>query len=126
MFLIQNLIFKSCFQIRAELSYVLIISKNKLLENDNLGQKAFYEFVACFCLTFGTTFLLIAFLTAIGFLMSVMTISFALPIDLNKSLSLEFKKWLVYKDFDLKENKSLVLLPCPSRNLQFLAVLIPM
>ena len=46
----------------------------------------FYECVTCVCLTIGTIFLLIAFLMALGFLMGVLTISFALPIDLFKSL----------------------------------------
>ena len=50
------------------------------------GKKVFYECVACVCLTFGTTFLLIASFMALGFLMGVMTISFALPIGFYKSL----------------------------------------
>ena len=50
------------------------------------GKKVFNECVACVCLTIGTFFLLIAFFMALGFLMCVMTISFALPIDLYKSL----------------------------------------
>ena len=50
------------------------------------GKKIFYECVACVFLTFGTVFLVIAFFMALGFLMGVMTISFALPIDLYKSL----------------------------------------
>ena len=50
------------------------------------GKKIFYECVACVCLTFGTIFLVIAFFMALGFLVSVMTISFALPIDLYKFL----------------------------------------
>ena len=49
-------------------------------------EKLFYECVACFCLTIGTIFLLIAFFMAIAFLMGVLTISFALPIDLYKTL----------------------------------------
>ena len=50
------------------------------------GKKIFYGCVACACLTIGTIFLVIAFFMALGFLMGVMTISFALPIDLYKSL----------------------------------------
>ena len=50
------------------------------------GKKIFYECVACVCLTFGIIILVIAFFMAIGFLMGVMTISFALPIDLYKFL----------------------------------------
>ena len=50
-------------------------------------KKIFYECVACVCLTIGTIFLVIAFFMALGFLMGVLTISFALPIDLYQSLS---------------------------------------
>ena len=50
------------------------------------GKKILYECVACVCLTFGFSFLFIAFFMAHGFLVGVMTISFALPIDLYKSL----------------------------------------
>ena len=50
------------------------------------GKKIFYECVACVWLTFGTIFLVFAFFMAIGFLIDVMTISFALPIDFYKSL----------------------------------------
>ena len=49
-------------------------------------KKTFYECVACVCLTIGTIYLVIAFFMAPGFLLSVMTTSFALPIDLYKSL----------------------------------------
>ena len=49
-------------------------------------KKLFYECVACVCLTIGPIFLVIAFLMALGFLMGVLTISFALPIDLYKAL----------------------------------------
>ena len=49
-------------------------------------KKIFYECVACVCLTFGIIFLVIAFFMALGFLMGVLTISFALPIDLYKTL----------------------------------------
>ena len=49
-------------------------------------KKIFYECVACVCLTIGTIFLVIAFFMALGFLMGVLTISIALPIDLYKSL----------------------------------------
>ena len=49
-------------------------------------KKIFYEWVACVCLTIGTIFLLIAFFMALGFLRGVLTISFALPIDLYKSV----------------------------------------
>ena len=48
--------------------------------------KILYYWVARVCLTFGIIFLLIALFMAVGFLMGVLTISFALPIDLYKSL----------------------------------------
>ena len=50
------------------------------------GKKTFYECVACVCLTCRTIFLVIAFFMAIGFLMGMVTGSFALPIDLYKCL----------------------------------------
>ena len=50
------------------------------------SKKLFFECVACVCLTFGTILLVIALFMAIGFSMGVMAISFALPIDLYKSL----------------------------------------
>ena len=50
------------------------------------GIKLFYKCVACVCLTFGTVLLVVAFFMAIGFLIVVMTMSFALPIDLHKLL----------------------------------------
>ena len=42
--------------------------------------------MACVYRTFDTIFLVIVFFMLIEFLMGVMTISFALPIDLYKSL----------------------------------------
>ena len=54
----------------------------------------FYECVACVCLTFGTTFLVIAFFMELGFLMGVWTIPFALPIDLYKSLWKSENGWI--------------------------------
>ena len=50
------------------------------------GKNIFYECVACVCLTIGTIFVVTAFFMALGFLVGVMTISFALPIDIYKSL----------------------------------------
>ena len=44
-------------------------------------EKKIYECVACVCFLFGTNFSVVAFFMAVGFLMGVMTISFALPID---------------------------------------------
>ena len=49
------------------------------------GKKNFYESVTSVCLKFGTIFLVITFFMALGFLVGVMTISFALPIALYKS-----------------------------------------
>ena len=49
-------------------------------------KKIFCECVACVCLTIGTFFLVITFFMALGFLLGVLTISFALPIDLYKTL----------------------------------------
>ena len=71
-----------------------------------------YECVACVCLTFATIFLLIAFFMAIGFLLGVMTVSFALPTDLYNFFGLQ--KCLVYKDFILKDTKILLYIPWPS------------
>ena len=70
------------------------------------GKKIFYECVACVCLTFGTVFLVIAFFMALGFLMGVMTISFALPIYIYKSLWNQ-KKFSLQRFF-LKDTKLLV------------------
>ena len=50
------------------------------------GKKIFYEGVACVCVTFGTIILVIAFFMALAFLVSVMPLSSALPIDLYKFL----------------------------------------
>ena len=68
------------------------------------GKMIFYECVACVFLTFGTIFLGIAFFMALGFLMGVMTISFALPIDLYKSLW-NSEKIVSLQRFFLKDNK---------------------
>ena len=70
------------------------------------GEKIFYECVACVCLTFGTILLVIAFFMALGFLMGVMTTSFALPINYTNLFAI--RKWLVYKDFILKNTKLLL------------------
>ena len=77
------MLFKFSFQILATL-----LSKcyREKLVGLWLGVKRFlYECVACVCVTIGTIFLLIAFFMALGFLMGVLTILFALPIDLYKS-----------------------------------------
>ena len=82
-----NLFFKSSFQILAEL-----LSKCYQHQRTISGKittawdkKIFNECVAGVFLTFGTIFLVIAFFMAIGFLMGVMIVSFALPIGLFKS-----------------------------------------
>ena len=51
------------------------------------GKKIFKECVACVRFAFGTIFLVVAFFMTLAFMMGVMIISFALPIDLYKSLS---------------------------------------
>ena len=71
------------------------------------GEKLFFESVACVCFKLGTDILLIAFFMGIGFLMGVMTVSFALAIDLNKSLWISQKR-LVYSGSFLKDTKVLV------------------
>ena len=53
-------------------------------------REIFYECVVCVSPMFGTIFLLIEFFMAFGFLMGVMTISFALPIDFIQ-ISLDIK-----------------------------------
>ena len=87
-FFIQNLLFKSSFQTLAELLSKCCQHQRTIcwIMTMAWGKKISYECVACACFTFCTMFLVIAFCMALGFLMGVMTISFALPIDLNKSL----------------------------------------
>ena len=87
-FLIQNLLFKSSFQILAEFLSKCFQNQRTTCGKLTLawGKTVFYECVACVCLTFGSIFLVIGFFMAIGFLMSVMIISFALPIYLYKCL----------------------------------------
>ena len=75
------MIFKSSFQIVAAL-----LSKCYREQFYGLVQKVFFTSVACVCLTIGTIFLVIAFFMALGVLLGVLTIAFALPIDLYKSL----------------------------------------
>ena len=86
------------------------------------GKMIFHECVACVCLTFGTVFLVIAFFMAIGFLMGVMTISFALPLDLYKPLwnskNGYFTKILFQKIPIYYQNYH----DCLENNLQFLLV----
>ncbi len=83
------MIFKSSFQFVAAL-----LSKCSQLVGLWLFVKSFfYECVAYVCLTIGTIFLFIAFSLALGFLMGVLTISFALPIDLYKSLWVSENGW---------------------------------
>ena len=52
----------------------------------NWCKRFFYECAACVCATICAIFLVIAFFMALGFLLAVLTISFALPVDLYKSL----------------------------------------
>ena len=73
------------------------------------GEKILYECVACVCFAFSTIFLVIAFFMALGFLKGVMILSFALPIDLNKS------RWNSENGQCTKVTEILVWLPWPSR-----------
>ena len=66
------------------------------------SQKIFYECVVCVCRTIGTIFLLIVFFLTLGFLMGVLTISFALKLiytnlfEIQKLVSLQrfsFKRY---------------------------------
>ena len=83
-FLNQNLLFKSSFQILAE---ILSKSKNNLLDNDvGLEWKKISRVCGmCLSLTFGTIILVIAIFMALGFLMGKTILSIALPIDFYKS-----------------------------------------
>ena len=87
-FSIQNLLFKSSFQILAELLSKCYQHQRTTLRIRTMacGKEIFHECVACVCLTFGNIFLVIAFFMALGSLVGVMTISFALPFDFYKSL----------------------------------------
>ena len=82
-FLNQNLPFKSCFQILAENISKFSQHQRKTCwkMTTTWGKKIFYENVACVCLTFGAIFFVFALFMANGFLMGVMTISFALPME---------------------------------------------
>ena len=87
-FFIQSLLFKSTYQILVELLSKCCQHQRTTcwIMTTAWGKKIFYELVACACLTFGTTFLVIAFFLAIRILMGVMTISFELLFGLYKSL----------------------------------------
>ena len=77
------------------------------------GKKTFYQCVACVCLTFGTTFWLLRSLRYFGSWWVWWL--YRLHYQLNNINLLDFRKWLVYKDFILKDTKLLVQLPWPSR-----------
>ena len=77
------------------------------------GRKTFHECVPCVCFTFGTIFLVIAFLMARGFLMGVMTINCTAKWIIK--ISFKFKNSLIYNVFIWKHTKLLVYLPWPSR-----------
>ena len=82
----QNFLFKISFLncvFRFWLNYYQSATRFWLMA---VCKRFFYECVICVCLTFATIFFFIAFFMALGFLMGVLTISFALPIDLYKSL----------------------------------------
>ena len=73
-------------------------------------KKILHEGVACVCLTIGTVFLVIAFFKALGFLLGD---SIICTSNWFIQISLEFRKWLVYKDLILKDTKLLSELPWP-------------
>ena len=87
-FFIQNLLFISCFQIFAGLLSKCYQHQRTACwkKTTACGKKLFHEYMTCVCRTFGTIVLPFAFFMAIEFLVGVMTIPFALPIELNKSL----------------------------------------
>ena len=78
-------------------------------------KKIFYECVACVCLTIGTIFLLIAFFMALGWVPNGSVDYIICTTKWFIQISLEFRKWFVYKDLILKETKLLSKLPWPSR-----------
>ena len=50
------------------------------------GKRAFHECLACVCFTTGGVLKIIVTFRAIGELLSTMTVGFALPLDLYRSL----------------------------------------
>ena len=83
-FLFKIMLSKSSFQILATLLSECYQHHKTYFWKKTMawGKKIFYKCLACVCLTLGTIFLTMAFSMAIGFLMGVMIVSFALPIDL--------------------------------------------
>ena len=65
----------------------------------------FYECVAYVCLAFGTTFLVTAFFMALGDKCDDYIIC---TTNWFKQNSLDFREWLVCKDFILEDTKLLV------------------
>ena len=78
------MLFKSSFQILAAL--LSKCYRERLVGLWLRVNRFLCECAASVCLTIGTIFLVIAFFMALGVLLGVLTISFALPIDLYKSL----------------------------------------
>ena len=101
------MLFKSSFQILADFLTNCYQQPTCGKMTTTWCKRFFYECVVCVCFSFATIFFFIAFLLALGFLMGVMSTSFALPIFFIQ-ISLEFRKWLVYKDFILKDTKLLL------------------
>ena len=113
---IQNLLSKSSFQILTELLSNCCRHQRTTwwIMTMAWGKKFFYECVACVCLTFGTIFFGDCALYVTWFLDGcddyiICTTNWFIHF------SLEFKKWLVYKDFILKDTKLPVKLPWTSR-----------
>ena len=89
------------------------------------GKKAFDEYVAGVFLLFGTIFLDLAFLMAIGFLTGVLIVSVALPIDLYICLWISKTSYFPQRS-TLKHTKLLVKYHDHLENkLHFSSVIIP-
>ena len=102
-FSIQNVLFKLCF-LDSGWTVTKVVQRTSCWKMTTATcKKFFYECVACFCLTFGIIFLVIAFFMALGFLLGVLTIICTTNWLIQSSL--QFRKRLVYKDFILKDFK---------------------
>ena len=76
-------------------------------------EKIFCECVICVCLTFATIFFYCVHYGA--WVLDGCDVYIICATNWFKQISLVFRKWLVYKDFILKDTKLLVYLPWPSR-----------
>ena len=92
----------------SDLSYVLPPSKKCLLENENLGaKKLFYEYVAEFCLKFGTNSLASCVLHG-NYIFDGCDKYIICTTTWFTKICLESKKWLSYKNFISKDTTLLV------------------